>query len=179
MPPGGPDARGAWCEGAGKIAEDLVGDPRHVSRLRLARSLGVSERTLLGWVPEERHEHYDPEGNLTGYTVVVREAEWDDLERDKMLGLDEYEAGICACGFHQSLADDRENFFTFETRTCSVCKGQAQFSRQQHDADQRATPEDASPASPRPGDGRHTYTRRMSPSEVEERRSRRRPSGRG
>lgn len=139
----------------------------------------MSERRLLGWEPEERHEHHDAEGNLTGFTVVVREPEWDDLERDKLLALAEYEAGVCECGYHESLTGDRDNFFTFETKTCPVCKGSEQHRRMQEEADKRATVEGMPPSAPRPGDGRRTFVRRLSPTEVEERRSRRSPAARG
>lgn len=44
------------------------------------------------------HEHFDPKGNLTGYTVVTRESLWDDESRGRALRLAEYEGGKCECG---------------------------------------------------------------------------------
>jgi len=53
-----------------------------------------------------------------------------------MLQLVEYEAGICDCGFHQSLADDEANLFRIEKRTCPVCAEHDRWDRMQTEADQ-------------------------------------------
>lgn len=106
--------------------------------------------------------------------MVTRETEWDDLERDRMLALTIYERGICRCGFHESLTSDPENHFTFDTVTCPVCRASDQFGRVQHAQDQRAAEQrgpKAPPGQPRPEDGRRTMLRRMSATEVEERRA--------
>lgn len=34
----------------------------------------------------------------TGYTIITREAEWDDESRGRALRLGEHEAGMCPCG---------------------------------------------------------------------------------
>lgn len=121
-------------------------------------------------MPEERHEHYDTEGSPTGYTLIVRESEWDDHERDRMLALMQYEAGVCSCGFHISLTDDRTNFFTFESRECPVCKASARMARTQEADDKGrddALGDKPHPGAPRAGDGRKTMVRLMLPHEVE------------
>lgn len=131
--------------------------------------MGISEKTLLGWVPEERHEHYDAEGNLTGYTVVTRESEWDDRQRDRMLALAYYRRGVCACGFHESLTSDKGNHFTFETKVCPVCRGAAKMARIQDAADNesdRTLGENPPAMISRAGDGRRTFIRQLSPLEV-------------
>jgi hypothetical protein len=89
--------------GSQKTIERLVRHPAERERLDLALALGVSPRRLLGWEPEERHEHYDADGNLTGYTVVTRDPEFDDGDLERLLALRAYEAGVCACGIHESL----------------------------------------------------------------------------
>lgn len=114
------------------------------------------------------HEHYDAEDNLTGYTVVTREAEWSDVERGKMLDLAEYEAGIHVdgCGYHSTVANDRGNYFTVESETCPLCAQLARKQRIQQAAETEAEKK-AQPSTPRPGDGRRTYLRPLTPEEVE------------
>ncbi len=52
-----------------------------------------------GIEPAVVHEHYDAHGTLTGRTVVLREAEWSQSDRDHAVALLEYEAGLCGgCG---------------------------------------------------------------------------------
>lgn len=87
-----------------------------------------------------------------------------------------YERGLCDCGFHMSLTEDRSNYFAIEERRCPVCASAAKYGRIQQDADDRAKKaqgENPPPGSPQPGDGRTTYLRRMSPVEVAEKRARR------
>lgn len=43
----------------------------------------------------ETHEHFDPDGNLTGTTIVTRESEWDDYARSLAMALDVFEATRC------------------------------------------------------------------------------------
>lgn len=80
-----------------------------------------------------------------------------------------FERGVCACGFHESLTGDPTNHFTFEDKKCPVCAGSAQYARIQHARDEawsKARNENSPAGMPRPGDGRHTYTRLMTPTEV-------------
>lgn len=58
-----------------------------------------------GWVPREVHETYsvdpdnpDAEPVKTGFVVITRESEWDDVSRDKAFELVDYEEGLCPCG---------------------------------------------------------------------------------
>ena len=93
-----------------------------------------------------------------------------------MLALGAYESGVCDCGVHESLTEDKSNVFTFEDRHCPVCRGVARYQRVQTDMDEKATKalgENPPPHSPRPSDGRRTFVRQMSPTEVEARRARR------
>lgn len=90
-----------------------------------------------------------------------------------MLGLALYEAGVCNCGIHSSLTADKSNVFTFDERTCPVCIGAAKWARVRAAEDERALKalgENPPPVMQRPGDGRTTYTRQMSPLEVAARR---------
>ena len=114
--------------------------------------------------------------SLAWEVVTETEPEWDDRERAKLLALATYEAGLCECGWHKDLTDDRSNHFTFDDRTCPVCKGTARWSRMQQAADEQAEKsmgENAPPGAARPSDGRHTSVRLMAPAEVEQRRQRR------
>lgn len=60
-----------------------------------------------GWTPREVHEHFDADGNLTGRTVVTREAEWDESSRERAIELDDVERGTCPCGCGQPLEETR------------------------------------------------------------------------
>lgn len=122
----------------------------------------MTPRELAGWTPAERHEHYDAEDNLTGYTVVIRESRIDDADRRDLLALLRFRGEVCRCGFHPSLTDPESgNTFQPETKKCPVCAGEAQWSRHLHAADEKHAKanEDAPPLSPRPSDGRHSYMR--------------------
>lgn len=122
----------------------------------------------MGWTPVERHEHYDADDNLTGYTVVTREPEWDDTSRDELLALARYELEVHSCGYHSSLTHDPANVFMPTEDTCPVCKGRDAFARIQHDADQKAEKAAGDdPRKSRPGDGRTTYMRLLPPDEAE------------
>lgn len=137
----------------------------HVTRerRRLALTLGVSERTLLGWVPQEHHEHYDADGNLTGYTVISRESEWDEDEVTKLIELRIYDAGVCSgCGYHKSLTGDLDNLFAIEVDHCNVCAALAKHGRIQGADDKKAVNamgKEPAPARKRPSDGRHVSVR--------------------
>lgn len=155
----------------------LVRNPAERERLDLAIALGVSPRRLLGWEPEERHEHYDAQGELTGYTLVTRDPEFDDGDLERLLALRHYQAGVCDCGNHESLTSDKSNVFAFEYRTCNVCKGVDQWRRVEADEAKRLKDQfDQQPASaPRPTDGRRLMVRQLSPMELAARRAERGP----
>lgn len=108
--------------------------------------------------------------------MVTREPEFSDAVLERLLAYMEYRAGVCDCGVHESLTADKSNFFTFERRTCPVCKGLAQYQRLLAVEDKAAEDKvrDASPATPRPSDGRRLFIRQLDPMEVAARRARRR-----
>lgn len=155
------------------MADRLVRQPQDVQRLRLARTYGRSPSVVLGRVPAERHEHYDADDRLTGYTLVIREPEFTDDDRARMLALEVYERGICECGFHEDLTEPEQNFYQIETRTCPVCAGTARAKRVQNEADEKIRKrmgENAPPATPDPADGRRTFVRPLTGAELERRR---------
>ena len=129
---------------------------------------------MRGRVPRERHEHYDPDGTLTGFTVVVREAEWLDSDIGELMTLADVEAHSCSrCGWHESLTGDRSNVFTPEHDMCPVCAGMDRWERMQAADDRRWVEQhkDARPAEPRPTDGRgQTRMTLLSPEEAQRRR---------
>lgn len=104
---------------------------------------------------------------------MSREPEWDDEQRESMLGLLLYERGVCqGCGFHRDVASNKANHFTFEDHYCPVCKGAAQWGRVQGAQDKQQEDrlgERPNPMTVRPGDGRTTTIRRLSPLEIENR----------
>jgi hypothetical protein len=115
---------------------------------------------------------FDDDGRHVG-TKVTREVEWDDVQRESLMGLLIFQGGICpGCGFHHDLTSDKANHFAIEERSCNVCKGVAPYLRVQADSDHKAVGDKPAPNMPRPSDGRTTSIRLKSPFEVEERRSR-------
>lgn len=127
----------------------------------------MTPREFSGWVPAERHVHYDTHGNETGYTIVEREARIDDADRVELLALAQYEAEVCSCGWHPIIADDPANTFTPEDRICPNCAGMAVWGRIKHEDDERV-PHDAPARTPRPSDGRHSYMRMLTPQQAAE-----------
>lgn len=104
-------------------------------------------------------------------TVVTRDAEWDDDQRQRMLAYLEYEDGVCGCGFHESLTQDKSNVFTFEHSTCPVCRGKDRYARMmaaQDDEARRALGEKPPPSAPLPSDGRTTFVKMLSDREAAE-----------
>lgn len=89
---------------------------------------------------------------------MVREPEWDDIERDKMLALAQYDRELCDCGMHISVADTDPDLEMVE-RICPVCAGVARNMRIYVDTDKKATDVKAPPEASRPTDGRHLSLR--------------------
>jgi len=106
-------------------------------------------------VPAERHEHYDPDGNLTGFTVVIRESAWLDSDVAQLLEVAQVEAESCpGCGWHESFTDDPDTPFAATATFCQVCAGEAQYRRHLAAEDARFDESAAQPLTPRPADGR-------------------------
>lgn len=122
----------------------------------------------------ERHEHFDPDGNLTGFTVVHREPEWLDSDVRELMELADVESHSCPkCGWHESLTGDRSNVFTPENDHCPVCAGRDRWDRMLNAQDKswHERHKDARAAEPRPDDGRGpTRMILLSPEEAERRR---------
>lgn len=93
-------------------------------------------------MPREVHEHFDPDGVLTGRTVVTRESEWDDETRDRVLALAAYEDMLCACGCGLPIGEAHtKQPFIVDTVTCHA--GRA-LERKRRD-DQKKAEEDELP----------------------------------
>lgn len=132
--------------------------------------MGISPSTFLGRPTREVHEHRD------GYTVVTRESEWTDRDRDEMVALCRYEAGLCECGFHRSQTTDPDFWWEFEDYTCPVCasgevRGRVQAAEDQDEA--KRLGENPAPTLPRESDGRRTGVRPATPAEIETAKARR------
>lgn len=99
-------------------------------------------------------------------TIVTREAEWDDVEADKMQALAEYESGLCGCGLHKFVADEDPDLEMVE-RVCPVCAGLARNMRIIHATDDRTVAQvlgdKPEPSAQRPDDGRYMSYRRTMP----------------
>ena len=102
-------------------------------------------------------------------TVVTREIEWDDLEREKMAALVQYRSEICDCGLHRSVADEDPDL-ELTRRQCPVCAGIARGMREIHSQDERdveALGKTPAPNAERPGDGRSFGLRSKVSPEIE------------
>ena len=83
-----------------------------------------------------------------------------------MLGLAEFERGLCSCGIHESLIED--GHFAIEERVCPVCAAGDRYERitEERDAKWRKSLGDDPPANRKdPADGRTAYVRMKSPDE--------------
>lgn len=103
---------------------------------------------------------------MTGYTVVDRESRIDDADRLELLGLARFEAEVCDCGYHPSIARDESIVWTPESQTCPVCAGQAVWGRVEGERD-KSVPHDAPAKTPRPSDGRKSFMRMATPEQVQ------------
>jgi hypothetical protein len=121
----------------------------------------VSLRRINGWEPTERHEHFDSDGTLTGYTVVTREPEWNDTARAFALALAEHDRGVCpGCGIHKSILDDPAYQFEVKDEVCRVCRQRDVHDRISHERNAAVVArfKDGPPPSVvLPADGRHAY----------------------
>ena len=62
-----------------------------------------------GWVPAERHTHHAPDGSVTGYTTVIREAEWDPYTQAEAVASLEGDQLRCReCGVDGALVEERQ-----------------------------------------------------------------------
>lgn len=118
--------------------------------------MNISEKRLLGWEPSEIHEHEYDDGGRIVRTVVTRDVEWDDVERAKMQGLALYEAQICNCGLHESIAETDPDL-DIVLPVCPVCAGLAQQMRVLAESDAtevKALGDKPAASAVRPADGR-------------------------
>lgn len=72
-----------------------------------------------------------------------------------MLALDLYEADICDCGFHKSLAHDPKRMFDLDSVTCPLCAdlaARARLQAREDEAEETALRE--KPKTKRRADGR-------------------------
>ena len=100
-----------WRGGHPKIASRIGRAPDERRRLEAAARFGVAPSVYDGRVVRERHTHYDSDGAVTGYTVVEREPEWQEIDRHEAEGLLYYEATRCGnCGndLHVTLETDED-----------------------------------------------------------------------
>lgn len=131
--------------------------------------MGQSEKRILGWEPTVTQQGFDQAGNRVGLSdaweiVTTTEPEWDDDEREKMLGLALYRAGICSgCGYPRTLHDPKYHF-AVEVERCPIKSAHDRFDRIQGAADEKVREaQKDNPSMPRPSDGRLVSVR-MKPS---------------
>jgi hypothetical protein len=97
---------------------------------------------------------------------VTREPEWDDVTRNRHLGLAEYHAGVHVggCGLHESVAKD-DPYFTLDDSRCPVCAAvEAEMRARAKRENEREEHLDA--GAKRASDGRTTFVRLLRPDEI-------------
>lgn len=75
-----------------------------------------------GWEPTETHKHYDPDGTLTGVTVVTRDPEWDEQTAADAESLTELDAMTLHCGHVQADALNDQLVHDVESFECGKCR---------------------------------------------------------
>lgn len=89
-----------------------------------------------------------------------------------MEALDLFEAGICGCGFHKTIAHDPKNWFQLEDQFCPLCADIALQDRIRTDAERGVVERLAdTPSAARPSDGRTSIVRQMTPVEADAKRA--------
>lgn len=96
--------------------------------------------------------------------VVERESEWSDEDRNRLLGLMQYEREVGPCGYHPVVATDEKNQFMPHEEWCPVCAGLDRYRRIQAEQD-KVEDERGEPTGARKADGRVTWMRLLSPAE--------------
>jgi hypothetical protein len=125
-------ARSSSCTSRGpgpkSTIDRLVRHPAERDRLDLALGLGSPRGDCSAGSPRSDTSTTTPREPDRLHGGHPR-PEFDDGDLERFLALRAYEAGVCSCGVHESLAADKNNVFAFEYRTCNVCKGLAQYQR--------------------------------------------------
>lgn len=99
--------------------------------------------------------------------VTTTEPEWDDRQRDKMLGLALYRRDLCAgCGYPKVLHEPRYHF-AVEVERCPIKSALDRFDRIQGDQDEKVREaQKNNPSGPQPKDGRLVSVRMAPPPTV-------------
>lgn len=90
-----------------------------------------------------------------------------------LLELAQVEAESCpGCGWHESLIEDDANVFGPVDEVCPTCAAKARWERVNADEVEKHAEQHrhAPPGAPRPGDGRRTLMRLLTPEQIEQRR---------
>jgi hypothetical protein len=99
-------------------------------------------------VPSERHDHYDPDGALTGWTIVTRDPEWTDRDREHITALQQVRANECPkCGGPLDQTTDTEHVswhVTFDE--CNRCETVAYHQAKDNGASSQDARKQAAPA---------------------------------
>lgn len=74
-------------------------------------------------MPSERHDHYDASGTFTGHTIVTREPEWTDRDREHITALQAVRATECPkCGGKLEQTQDPNVAWKVEHDECNRCE---------------------------------------------------------
>lgn len=75
-------------------------------------------------MPAERHDHYDANGTRTGHTIVTRDPEFTDRDRDHLTALAQVKANECPkCGGPLDKTMDAEHYAWHVTYDeCNRCE---------------------------------------------------------
>lgn len=74
-------------------------------------------------MPTERHEHFDADGTYTGYTIVTRDPEWTDRDREHVEALQQVRASECPqCGGKLAETMNPDVAWRVEHDACNRCE---------------------------------------------------------
>lgn len=96
--------------------------------------------------------------------VTTSEPEWDDAQRDKLLGLALYRRDLCpGCGYPKTLHAPKHHF-AVEVERCQIKSALDRFDRIQGDQDEKVRERQKdNPSMPQPKDGRMVSVRLAPP----------------
>ena len=106
------------------LRRQIAESPAKRQQLEAAIAHGVSLSRFLGREPSERHDHYDADGVFTGHTIVTRDPEFTDVDRDHLTALAQVKANECPkCGGPLDQTTDTEHWSWEVTHDeCNRCE---------------------------------------------------------
>ncbi len=106
-----------------KIAGRYRTSPSERPILGFVGRVGIPRSVFLGRQRRSVTEHYDPDGNLTGYSVTTSDPEWLPDDQNAALEYDAEQSVLHSCGHPLDETSNPENApaYFVERFTCAAC----------------------------------------------------------